>query len=422
MSNIFFGITFIFDIFIAIYGIVKRKMCTPYTIFALVWSIIYLFYFIGENHWYPVDFYAAFILMFGNLCFILSSFLFENTRFKKKIVNHFVQNSSLNYRWILILTVITLFWLADGFFERAQMLIDGMTFKDIIIYYSAIDEENNLILSLISILIGRPYTYCSICILVHEILCDGKKRKWVIYSQMLIIIMNIIQNGRRSMLIYFIFVLVIESVRQKKYAQSLKIIRRHKAIVTVICVLGVFLIIWISGRRETNILESISGYLAGGIPSFNMRSQKLDGYFYGTGLIHGLLVPLMLILHGIFHVPYPEWYLRLDYLVESANYISIGPSANMNAFNTMYFIPYIDGNILFVFFEMLLIGGVYGVIYKKLKNTNSLRYSLIYDLLLIGIAGSMYTLYFTQYPYAIAFFYLLFLTKNNKFFIKEAVI
>ena len=420
MGNIILGLVFICDIFIVMYGCLKKRVYTPFTVFALVWSVIFFFYFFGESKWYPVDPYAAFVILIGNLCFVFSSFLFENSKFKKKSLSRYEKNNSLNYRWILIFTIITLFWLINGFFEQVQMLMNGMSFNEISVYSSVNEGENSLILSLISILIGRPYTYCSLCILVHEILIDGKKRRWIVVSQSAILIMNVIQSGKRSMLIYFLFVLTIELFRQRKHVQSLKIIRRHRIIVSTISVLGLLLIIWISNRRDTSILTSISAYLAGGIPSFNLRSQTLDEYFYGTGILHGLLVPIMLILHGAFHVPYPDWYLKLDYLVESANYIFIGPNSVINAFNTIYYIPYIDGGILFVIFEMLLIGGIYGVVYKRLKHTNSLRYSFIYQLLLIGIVGSMYTLYFTQYPYVIAFFYLLFLTKSNKNSIKEA--
>jgi hypothetical protein len=62
---------------------------------------------------------------------------------------------------------------------------------------------------------------------------------------------------------------------------------------------------------------------------------------------------------------------------------------------------------------MILIGSIYGIVYKRLQDAETVRYALIYQLLMVGIAGSMYTLYFTQYPYALAFFYILFLTRKK---------
>lgn len=416
MTNVFLGLALLINIIVGIRGITRHKAYAPYTVFALFWSIIFAFYFIGCRDWYNVDFYIAFIILLGNILFLATTFLVGNSKSNYLIADNELENTELDYIGVLILTILTLIWLSSGIFDRVSMLIKGMSFNEIYLYYR-IHESNtggNILTTMLSILVCRPFSYCSICILSDELLKTGRKKRWVIGSQILILVMSIIQNGKRSMLIYFIFVILIESIRLKKFAISRAILRKHKFIVAVLLAVVCIAVFWISGRRDTDVIKSASVYLAGGIPSFSIRSESLESHYFGLGLLHGLLVPIVLISHGIFKIPYPEWYLALDSLVESADYISIGPGQSINAFNTLYFVPFIDGGLLLVIIEIILIGAVYGVVYRKLEYNETVRYALLYQLLMVGIAGSTYTLYFTQYPYALAFFYVLFLTRKRK--------
>ena len=415
MTNVLLGLAFIINITVGIAGVSKHKSYAPYTVFALFWSVILAFYFVGKNNWYDVDAYAAFSILFGNLVFLITAYLTGASISKVTQEDYLTNENDLDYTGVLILTILTLLWLSGGLADRLGMLLRGMSFNEIFIYYR-INGTNNggsLLSTMLSILIARPFTYCSICILANELLKSGRKKKWVIVSQIIILVMSIIQSGKRAMPIYFIFVILIESIRLKKFARSIAALRKNKFIVAVLIAVVVIAVFWISGRRDTDVLKSASIYLAGGIPSFSIRSGSIGTNYFGLGLLHGLLVPTVLMLHGIFKVPYPDWYLSLDSLVEAADYIHIGSSQSINAFNTLYYTPFIDGGIVFVILEMILIGVIYGEVYKRMQRNETVRYTLIYQLLMIGIAGSMYTLYFTQYPYALAFFYILFLTRRK---------
>ena len=415
MTNVLLGLALIIDITVGIVSVSKHKSYAPYTVFALFWSIILAFYFVGKNSWYEVDAYVAFIILFGNILFLIATYLTSASVSKVNREDYSKNDNGLDYIGVLILTILTLLWLSRGLVDRLGMLLRGMSFNEIYIYYriNGTDNGGSLLSTMLSILIARPFTYCSICILAYELLKNGTKKKWVIITQIIILVMSIIQSGKRSMPIYFIFVIFIESIRLKKFARSRAVLRKHKLIVAVLIAVVVIAVFWISGRRDTDVLKSASVYLAGGIPSFSIRSGLIGTNYFGLGLLHGLLVPTVLMLHGIFKVPYPDWYLSLDSLVEAADYIQIGSGQSINAFNTLYYTPFIDGGIVFVIIEMILIGSIYGVVYKRLQRNETVRYALIYQMLMIGIAGSMYTLYFTQYPYALAFFYILFLTRRK---------
>lgn len=415
MTNVLLGLALIIDITVGVAGVLKHKSYAPYTVFALFWVIILAFYFAGENSWYEVDAYVAFIILFGNIFFLIATYLTSASISKVTREDNLPNENELNYSGVFILTILTLLWLSGGLVERLGMLLRGMSFNEIYIYYRINGTENggSFLSNMLSVLIARPFTYCSICILTYELLKTGKRKKWVIATQVLILVMSIIQNGKRSMSIYFIFAILVESIRLKKFAKSRAVLRRHKFTVAIFLAVVVIAVVWISSKRDTDVLKSASVYLAGGIPSFSIRTGSIKTHFFGLGLLHGLLVPIILILHGVFKVQYPEWYLSLDKLVESADYITIGSGQNINAFNTLYYTPLIDGGIVFVLIEMILVGAVYGVVYKRLQRYETVRYALIYQLLMIGIAGSMYTLYFTQYPYALAFFYILFLTRRK---------
>lgn len=416
MTSVILGLALLINILVGIGGITRHKAYAPYTVFAVFWSLIFVLFFISCSNWYNVDSYISFIIFLGNIFFIAATYMVGNSKANHTIPDSDLKNTELDYFGVLILTILTLTWLSSGIVDRLGMLIRGMSFNDIYIYYriNRNDSGGSLISTMLSILVCRPFSYCSICILANELLKTGRKKRWVIVTQILILVMSIIQSGKRSMPIYFIFVILIEAIRLKKFASSRAVLRKHKFLVALL-IAGVFIaVLWISGRRDTDVLKSASVYLAGGIPSFSIRYRSIGTNYFGLGLLHGLLVPIVLMLHGIFKIPYPEWYLSLDSLVEAADYVSIGTSQRINAFNTLYYTLYIDGGLPLVIIEIILIGAIYGIVYKRLQTYETIRYALIYQLLMIGIAGSMYTLYFTQYPYALAFFYVLFLTRKKK--------
>lgn len=423
MGKILLIITLTIDLFVAINSILKRNITALYTIFAIMWSMILIFYLLASGNWFSIDPYIAFTILMGDITFLSTTYIVSNSKPRYSSTNTKTEcttddkctTDDPKYYLILVLSIITIIWLSIGLVDRITMLLRGMSFNEIYFYYlrNSSDTARGPIVSLVTMLIARPYCYCSLCVLTNEIYKEGKRKKWVIVLQLLILTFSVIQNGKRAMIIYWFFMMLFEGIRLGNFRKSRSLIQKHKLLFVIAGAIVLGILLWISGRRDTDLFNSVYGYFAGGIPSFSERAPSVTEHFYGLGLLHGLLVPIIITLHGFFHLPYPNWYLQLDKYVEAADYIQIGPDSITNAFNTLYYVPYLDGGLLFVLFEMILVGIIYGIAYRKLKTNDNYRNRSLYELLIVGIVGSGYTLYFTQYPFLIAFFYILIITHND---------
>jgi oligosaccharide repeat unit polymerase len=288
----------------------------------------------------------------------------------------------------------------------------GMNFNDItLMNLSNPVEDRDFFITVSTMLVAGPFTYVVIPILGLE-LSQPKKRWWVILLTLLIIALFMLQSGRRSILIYIIPAVLYIVMKNPKNSLSKRAKRKLVLIFSSLTAIIIYLISWLSFQRDTSFKETGYVYLGGGIAGFSERIQLIDTWYWGAATLHGLLVPIMIGVKYLTH-SYPIWWVKLDALVEAANEIQIGPSEYMNAFTTMFYVPYIDFGGVGVLLISLLVGIIYGKAYKRaVFDPNSVNRS-VYALLIVGLFGSMYTLYFTQSPYVLSFFYIYILFKKE---------
>lgn len=421
MSFILLGIAWLYDLFMTIIGVQKKRYTSPYTVFSLLWTVILSIYLFVDNKWIVIDTFAAFIIFLGDFVLVTTMYLVchsatshaESKQNPDDIER--VIGMDIDEKCAIILSIITILLFSYDIPQRVSFLISGMSFNEINRYFLGNTSDGGLYLVIMRNLIARPYAYCSIYIFISELLREGKKRKILFFLQIPVQAFILLQSGKRSMLIYAVLLLLVEGINQNKFSSSIKVIRRRKSLLFILSLLALYALVWVSNLRDSNVISSISVYFAGCIPSFGVRYKELSNFYFGGGLLHGLLVPVMLMLHGFFKVPYPQWYTSLDSLVEAADYVSIGSNSSINAFNTVFYIPYIDLGIMGVILEMIFLGIIYGSVYRKLRYRNTYRNRMLNGLMLVGIFGSMYTMYFSQYPYALSFFYALFLTRKRTY-------
>lgn len=397
-----------------IIGILKNKKSAPYFIFGMVWLTILVVFLMNSGKWNTISVYSSFVILFGILMFLLSSFLFSHKKIKRN--DYFKPDEGYRRVLYIVLAILTIVSLSENAISNLQMLRNGLNFNDITIYYLINQQEQetgSAIWTAISVLLAKPMVYVALPILGLE-LFSNKRSKLVVTLSTIIIILNVLQGGKRSMMIYAIVAIcVMYYCRDRHASLSIKLNLRYKMGILVIISIIIYGIFWVSSQRDTDIISSFSAYLSGCIPSMNYRIPLLSKHYYGAGLLHGILVPLFIGLNFL-GIPYPSWWRTLDILVEAADYVPIAYNDSINAFNSLFYIPYIDGGIIGVILEMILIGIFYGIAYNKLSYNNNTRNRCIYALLVVGIAGSMYTLYFTQYPFALSFFYILLLTSTRR--------
>jgi oligosaccharide repeat unit polymerase len=391
--------------------VLRNRFFAPNTIFSLIWSIILIAFLSYNERYYQFSVKSSLLLLLGSLCFLIGSGLFTN-HLPSRLPEVENRPTVLRAKIFIFLSLLTIIVLVYKAALNVQFLMLGMNFNDLqIMSLSQPEESRDFLISVITSLVAGPFAYVVIPVLGLE-LSQPKSRWWVILLTLLIIILFILQSGRRSLLLYIIPSILYLVINKPKSAFSFK--EKLKLFLNYSPLFGIilYLISWLSFQRDTSFSETGYIYLGGGIAGFSQRIEQVDTYYLGAGTLHGILVPVMIGIKYLTH-SYPIWWIKLDALVEAANEINIGPSEYMNAFTSMFYAPYIDFGATGVLVISLFVGIIYGKAYKRVfSNPNSLNRS-IYALLIVGLFGSMYTLYFTQSPYVLSFIYVYFLFKQK---------
>ena len=411
MSIFFNYILLICCVIISFIGVLRNKLFAPNTIFSLIWTVILVAFLSYNERYYQFSVKSSLLLLLGSLCFLIGSGLITN-HLPSRLPEVETRPTVLRTNIFILLSILTIIVLVYKAVLNVQFLMLGMNFNDLqIMSLNQPEESRDFLITVITMLVAGPFAYVVIPILGLE-LSQPKSRWWVILLALLIIVLFILQSGRRSILIYVIpgvLYLVFNNPKSSfSFKAKLKLFLNYSPLVGVI----LYLISWLSFQRDTSFNETGYIYLGGGIAGFSQRIEQLDTWYWGAGILHGLLVPVMIGIKYLTH-SYPLWWVKLDALVEAANEINIGPNEYMNAFTSMFYVPYIDFGALGVLVISLLVGIIYGKAYKRVfSNPNSLNRG-IYALLIVGLLGSMYTLYFTQSPYVLSFIYVYFLFKQK---------
>lgn len=410
IANVVLGVTLLLNLFFLTIGIQGKRWSAPYFLFAILWVLILVIYFVSD--WYGLTFETSIVILFGNLSFLITSYLMafrssSSNRAKGMDCN---LTTEVNYKLLFVLCILYIVVNLNTIVFNIGFLLIGKNFNDIQLYNIQNDNINSSssIIKILSVLVSSPFLYASLPLFALE-LFKSKKKWWFIVLEVIVLIFSVLSSGKRSILIYTIVVIFI--VSQNK---NVKLSHRRKLLIAFFISLLIAAIVFASLARDTSIIDTTASYIAGGVPSLDQRIKHVDSFYFGLGFFQGLLVPLMIGLKGMVGMSYPGWWMNLEALIAAPDYVNIGVNSSINAFNTIFYVPYIDGGIVFVIIEMSVVGSILGSAYKNFIMNMSIRSICIYSTLCIIIAGSMYTLYFTQYPFALSFIYILLLTRKTK--------
>jgi len=385
---------------------------SPIFLFACIWSVILIAYLSKLEIYYELSIHGSFLLFIGVISFLLGVTVIEISKPKiYEVPNpHFYK---LKLRLFSILALLTIISYTPQAFINIGLLTQGFNFNDIyLLNLNQNREERNALLVSIQSLISGPFTFLIIPILGLELI-SSKKRKWIIIVSIIILILSVLQSGRRSLLIYMLPSLLFFFFNSSNSTKSFPISQRGYFILTTLFVSMVIGISWLSSQRETSLIETGYIYLGGGVTGLNHRIENIDKWYLGSGIFHGYLAPVMIAGKYLFG-SYPEWWVEIDTLVEAANEIKIGPNEYMNAFTTMFYVPYLDFGLIGVIIVSFFFGILNGKVFRKIQIKPNKVNRSIYALLIIGLFGSMYTFYFTQAPYALSFLYIWIIFKEYR--------
>lgn len=394
---------------ISLVGALRKSIFAPHIVFSIIWALLLLTFLLNQQYFFPVSTKASLLIFTGCACFIFGSIVM--TRRIKNNSRTLSLSQDIRSGYYTVFALLTIAALISTAIENVGYLAMGMDFNEILIKKAGEEETSRgFFLTVISMFIAVPFIYVSVPVLGLE-LCRKKKRWWIIVLSVVIEVLYVLQSARRSMLIYIMPALFYIIISNRQFLLSKKEKRRMMFFFIVLSVIIIVGISWLSFQRGTSFQETGKEYIAGCFPSFSERIEKCDTWYWGAGTLHGLLVPIIIGRNFFVH-SYPEWWLKLDYLVEAPDSIQIGPNAYVNAFNTMFYIPYLDYGFIGIILISFIVGVIYGGAYRKVVIRPSSRNRAVFSVLLIGVVGSLYTLYFTQSPYILSFFYLYFLFRK----------
>lgn len=413
MSNVILAITLLICFVMVCFNYIRRTWTRPDFLFSSLWAIILIINLFFETGWYSISIETALIIFCGYVSFVFATYLVPTKKYTSRIIESDDKIGTINYKMTIILGILWLILRAPSALENVALLKQGMSFNQISInkIINGNSGGGSIIRSICTIIFLNPFVYAYFPVFINELFEKKKKNFLIFILGILIILVSILQNGRRSFIFYMIIVGYIFVFKNVKEKVSLSL---GQKVIVVLCVgVAILGVTWLSEKRDTNFWNTIITYIGACVPALDQRIKYIDSYYYGLSMLHGLLVPLMIGLNGVFKLKYPSWWLELDALVEAANYVQIGTKSSINAFNSIFYIPYIDGGIVFVIIEMLILGYVSGLFYRKYKYRGNKRDIFVYSVLCISILCSMYTFYITQYPYILSFVYLVFITKER---------
>lgn len=356
---------------------------------------------VSRSTWY--------IVLFGTLFYNIGA-LAAN----KSIKPHCKENRkdyNFRYKFIYVLSFITLVYLLWNTIDVVKYLFDGKTLRDIrIMYYSTeSDYFGGPLKYTYRTYINRPIIHLIVPLTIIDYFKGNRDRKLLILT-ILNILLYTFTNGGRLIFIYIgIHIITAILIYKKEFNFS-------KSSIIKLIIAGVILISCIGVISSLRIVNRPSKYaytyIAGTIPHLDYRINVIkenNEFTYGISTSYGVIQPLLFVLKNIRLIDYPEFYIRSIQLAKVQDYIDVGTNQKFNSFVTPYFYFFLD----FGFYGVITLAFIYGfasmTIYSMHKE--SIRHTLIYLLLLQGLLTSMIRFQFVVSSVVIAFIMVFFVTK-----------
>ncbi len=327
------------------------------------------------------------------------------------IKNTINQNRKLLLILFIVACAIEIFYAKDSF----SYLRSGGSLYDM--RYLMQDElHTSKFLSTLHVYIAVPIFFISLPISVFDLLINNKKSLFLI--TVLTTTFYFISNGARIPLIYFAVALFSTIFMFTKYIKN-----KNKLMKIAILLVGVLIILNLltSSRKGNNVTDSnsfIQGfyyYVAGSMINLG---EKIDFVSYHTSLYGiGTFYGFFAIIYNFFEVSFINYasYL-MDYIQNDV--ITVAPSDPFYNFGVTGFLnSYADGKIIGVISISIILGAISQIIYFKLLQRQTLKWYILYSLLVEFMVLYVITDMFSNISFTVAIIYTIFLIDDRKIYL-----
>lgn len=398
--------------------VVLRDWINPITVFIGLWGLILFAYSFRFYGIYQASTTSILVTLTGLISFVAGCLLPAYLQTKKGVISKRTSVDELsekpNYYFLIVFNAIAILVLFASVIETIRMLRAGFGFDYIHSYFYS--EESGLRASTGMNLVRGwflwPWTYAILPIIPVAFFADTEKtkeKKWFIITAFIVIILYVLVSGARVSLVYcLMFFALVYYIQGKRIKMNLG----KKILVLTLVVLIIWVIYYISVSRGQDIFRSAYIYFCGCVPYFSVRFEELDSIprMYSLFSMNGLYrLPILAINKILRSSSLSNLKDFVTQLTESTQTrYAIGPGIGYNAFLGPFYYFYVDGGIIGVIILSLLYGYFCCSLFFAYKNNPTYKNTVIYLLVLFGLAFSMVRFQFTTVRYFLAFIYVIF--------------
>lgn len=382
-----------------------NNIFNPMAIMGLIWAIEVFAYYINSSSFYPLSDTTQFVVVVGLFSFGCACLLYQVVRRGKAPINvsRNLYRYELNTRNVYFLAVISLALVLPEAIASYEILQSGANLSDIRGIYSrgevSIVYSFSPLLGVVTNYICKPfmllmYPICAIDLVI------GKRRIFLILLTIGITIINIIyQGGRLPILLLGLHFIIIASIFKERIHFS----HKTKLFILLLFVGSIVLVDFVTSQRgDSGMSETLNDYTSRCIPLLNHYIPIADRGVVGYGFAStcGFFNSFFTILENL-GLPFPSFMKEVISALDVEEGVSIGNSAEMNAYVTLFHSFYIDGRILGVIIWMFIYGWIGSISYAKAYFGKSPYGVLFYAIICQSMVFSMIRFQFQTGPYAL---------------------
>ena len=410
----------LFIIVLLAIGIISIKtentIANPITILYTIWGIIlynsYLqFYTLYSTSQIYYKYISVGLISFGLVYFLLRIF------FKKKyfVIKSNKGNSNCKYRLkknlCLVLSIICVLVLVIRLMQNREILFRyGYNLASVQKVLQETETEKSGIFNAISFLLINPlFLALTVSLSVNYILGD-KDRKLLIILILMTILRVITTGGRQAFIQLFFIILVCMSFRKNNVEKNKIKIKNNLRNIAIFST-GIIVLLLLTLSRTQSIVKTIYLDFAMQPYMFENWGNYIDDNSlcgYGVTFMIGFIYPIFYIVKNIFGINMPVLIenIYLTTMKPIEEWIYIGKTLKANAYVSIFWYFYLDGGLLAIIIEMIIISFISFNRFQKAKSNSNLRNVSLYIMIALSIFYSFGDFEFAKPNFAIAYIFL----------------
>lgn len=436
----------LFCIFFSFYGWKKYKYkLNPLFVFATLWAVIFILSKLRLYYLKDADEWVYFVILIGIFSFGSGYILASKFLKLKRVVLHtesFQVRANIikepRYMLIYILAAVVLcFYIRDLVNIFSSLSLVGMLAQ---IRSMAQDSQSILyegrstFEKAARILILQPFVMALQPIVAIEFWTKSRRRWLLLAMDISIVVLRMFTDGSRGMLMYLgmhfflIFTVLDKGERSsiaeiyEKYIQNSKKAKFFMRLILLI--FGIVFIVSTMSRSGERFWRNLYYYFSMQPSLMTTWIDEISHYGYGMASLNGFVYPIIYFIKNTFGIQsYPTyWYENIFMLISSTDqqWVTItNENTFANAYVSVFWFPYLDGNIIGEILIMFLYGMIAGFMYKNVMRNRSAKSVCLYSYFMQSIIMSYVRFQYASETYALGLVFLYFILYKNKRSIQE---